>query len=63
VYVAAIQKRDTLTGHFYFACLFGSMKSVIDRYTKAKEEQPAGLDVTSQTKVCVFKSNARDVLV
>ena len=27
------------------------MKAVIDRYTKAKEERPVGLDATSQTKV------------
>jgi hypothetical protein len=47
-----VHKRNTLTGQFSF---YGSMKSVIDRYTKAKEELPAGLDATSQTKVCFVK--------
>ncbi|CAM0944368.1 unnamed protein product [Alopecurus aequalis] len=38
------------TGRLYEFCST-NMKSVIDRYTKAKEEQPAGLDATSQTKL------------
>uniref|UniRef100_A0ACD5Z449 Uncharacterized protein n=1 Tax=Avena sativa TaxID=4498 RepID=A0ACD5Z449_AVESA len=38
------------TGRLYEFCNT-NMKSVMDRYTKEKEEQPAGLDATSQTKM------------
>jgi len=38
------------TGRLYEFCST-NMKTVMDRYTRAKEEQPAGLDATSQTKL------------
>jgi hypothetical protein len=64
-YVAASSaKVYILTGQFSFTtCLYGSMKSVMDRYTKEKEEQPAGLDATSQTKVNVGKDGACEAVM